>query len=210
MASINPFRKVERLKKTAGKKQSAAAREGRVPPGQHLTKKFPVLTYGETPVVDKKEFRLRVWGLVENPFELTWDELMQFPKRTITTDIHCVTTWSMLDTRWTGIPFQAIIEKARPLPEAKAVMQHGYGGYTTNLLLEDMLDDDVLLAYEYDEKPLDREHGGPLRMLVPKLYFWKSTKWLSGLEFIAEDKPGFWEQHGYHMHGDPWTEERFG
>ncbi|HHL73357.1 MAG TPA: sulfite oxidase-like oxidoreductase [Bacteroidetes bacterium] len=210
MAPIDPLRKVERLKKTAGTKQSGAAQAGRIPPGQHITKKFPVLTYGETPVIDKSEFRLNVWGLVENPLELTWDELMALPKRSITTDIHCVTTWSMLDTRWTGIPFQAILEKARPLPEAKAVMQHGYGGYTTNLLLKDMLDDDVLLAYEFGEKPLAIEHGGPLRMLVPKLYFWKSTKWLNGLEFIAEDAPGFWERNGYHMHGDPWTEERFG
>jgi DMSO/TMAO reductase YedYZ molybdopterin-dependent catalytic subunit len=133
---------------------------------------------------------------------------MGFPKRYQVCDIHCVTRWSKLDTVWEGVPFQEIVRLVKPKPEAKFVMEHAYGGYTTNMALDDLLADEVPLTLNYDDKPLEPEHGGPLRMLVPKLYFWKSAKWLSGLQFMAENLPGFCEMYGYHMHGDPWTEER--
>jgi DMSO/TMAO reductase YedYZ molybdopterin-dependent catalytic subunit len=174
-----------------------------------ITHKFPVLTYGGTPHINLKDWRLRVWGLVEEPHEFTWEGLMQLPTQRQVCDIHCVTRWSKLDTVWEGVPFREIARLVRPRPEARFVVEHAYGGYTTNMPLAELLDDDVLLAFKYDYQPLEPEHGGPLRMLVPKLYFWKSAKWLNGLEFMAEDRAGFWEMYGYHMHGDPWTEERF-
>jgi len=175
-----------------------------------ITDKFPVLTYGPTPNVSLEEWRLRVWGLVEEKIELTWEQFMALPAKSQVCDIHCVTRWSKLDTRWQGVPFREIARLAKPEPDARYVMVHCYGGYTTNVPLDELLDDDVLLAYEYDGKPLAPEHGGPMRLLVPKLYLWKSAKWVNGLEFMAEDRPGFWESYGYHMHGDPWREERFG
>jgi DMSO/TMAO reductase YedYZ molybdopterin-dependent catalytic subunit len=150
-----------------------------------------------------------VWGLVEEPREFTWEELAELPRKRQVCDIHCVTLWSKLDTVWEGVPFQEIARLVKPRAEAKFVMEHAYGGYTTNMALDELLDGDVLLAFKYDDKPLEPRHGGPVRMLVPKLYFWKSAKWLCGLEFMAKNKPGFWEKYGYHMHGDPWTEERF-
>lgn len=210
MSFLDPFKRVQRLKEANPKRKSDTGLAERVPPGQYLTQKFPVLTYGDTPRVDLKTWRLKVWGLVENPFELSWQEFRALPRQKIRVDIHCVTRWSMLDSEWEGVPFSMIIEKARPLPQATVVMEHTYGGYTTNMLLEELLDEEVLLADTFGGKPLDSEHGGPLRMLVPRLYFWKSAKWLNGLEFIAQNIPGFWERYGYHMHGDPWTEERFG
>jgi DMSO/TMAO reductase YedYZ molybdopterin-dependent catalytic subunit len=175
-----------------------------------VTEKFPVLTYGLTPHVSLDQWRLRAWGLVEEEIELTWQQFISLPAKSQVCDIHCVTRWSKLDTRWRGVPFCEIARLAKPKPEARHVMVHCYGGYTTNVPLEELLDDDVLLAYEYDSKPLVPEHGGPMRLLVPKLYLWKSAKWVNGLEFMAEDRPGFWESYGYHMHGDPWREERFG
>jgi DMSO/TMAO reductase YedYZ molybdopterin-dependent catalytic subunit len=208
MSILDPLKRVQRLRRANQRREHGPSRDRR-PPGQVLTPKFPVLHYGSTPPVDLKDWRLKVWGLVEEPREFTWEEFMGLPKRRQVCDIHCVTRWSKLDTVWEGVPFQEIAELVKPKPEAKFVMEHAYGGYTTNMALEELLDDDVLLAFNYDDKPLEPEHGGPLRMLVPKLYFWKSAKWLRGLEFMAENKPGFWEMYGYHMHGDPWTEERF-
>ncbi len=210
MASRDPEKRVERLRKASPRRERSQEEKERVPPGQYIVRKMPVLTYGETPVIELSRWRLKVWGLVENPFELTWEEFRSLPRKKIKTDIHCVTRWSILDTEWEGVPFSVIVEKARPLPEAKAVMEHAYGGYTTNMLLEDLLDDDVLLADTFNGEPLPIEHGGPMRLVVPKLYFWKSAKWLNGLEFIDKNIPGFWERYGYHMHGDPWREERFG
>ena len=208
MSILDPLKRVQRLRR-ANERREHDAGQGRVPPGQVLTYKFPVLHYGNTPHIDLKDWRLKVWGLVEEPREFTWEELIGLPKQRQVCDIHCVTRWSQLDTVWEGVPFREIVRLVKPTPEGKFVMEHAYGDYTTNMALEELMDDDVLLAFNYDDKPLEPEHGGPLRMLVPKLYFWKSAKWLSGLEFMAENKPGFWEMYGYHMHGDPWTEERF-
>jgi DMSO/TMAO reductase YedYZ molybdopterin-dependent catalytic subunit len=207
-ATFDPLKRVQRLRDADRRRKHGAGQE-RLPPGQVITEKFPVLTYGSTLHIDLKEWRLRVWGLVEEPREFTWEEFVQLPKKRQVCDVHCVTRWSKLETVWEGVPFREIVKLVRPKPEAQFVMEHAYGGYTTNMTLEELLDDDVLLAFNYDDKPLSPEHGGPLRMLVPKLYFWKSAKWLRGLEFMAENKPGFWEMYGYHMHGDPWTEERF-
>ncbi len=209
MSIWDPLKRVERLRR-AGEDRPARPAEGRVPPGQSLTTKFPVLTYGATPRVSREEWRLRAWGLVAEEREWAWDEFLALPSRELVCDIHCVTRWSQLDTRWRGIPFTAVLGELAPLPEADHVMIHCYGGYTTNMRLDELLDEDVLFAYEYGGQPLEREHGGPMRLLVPKLYLWKSAKWVNGLEFMAGNRPGFWESYGYHMHGDPWTEERFG
>jgi DMSO/TMAO reductase YedYZ molybdopterin-dependent catalytic subunit len=208
MSILDPLKRVQRLRRADQRREHDAGQD-RLPPGQVITHKFPVLSYGSTPPIDLKVWRLTVWGLVEEPREFTWEEFTQLPKQRQVCDIHCVTRWSKLDTVWEGVPFREIARLVKPKPEAKFVMEHAYGDYTTNMALEELLDDDVLLAFHYDDKPLEPEHGGPVRMLVPKLYFWKSAKWLRGLEFIAENKPGFWETYGYHMHGDPWTEERF-
>lgn len=180
-----------------------------IPPGQTLTKGFPVLHVGDIPRFDPATWRLRFFGLVENPYELTWDELRAEPTVEWRGDIHCVTRWSKKDTIWRGVPFKRLVERARPKAEAKFVLQHAENAYTTNLPLEAMLGDDVLVAYEFDGQALEPIHGGPVRMFVPKLYFWKSAKWLHGLEFLPEDRPGFWETRGYHNDADPWREERY-
>lgn len=210
MSIFDPLKRVERLKKARPGREADAELENRIPPGQYETKKFPVLTYGETQYIQPQEWELRIFGLVENPLVLNWQELLALPAVSIRRDIHCVTRWSLLDSVWEGVLFSELAKRVRPKAEAKFVMQHSYGGYTTNLPLEELLKDDVIIAYKYDGKPLDPDHGGPVRMVAPQLYFWKSAKWLKGLEFMAEDRPGFWEQYGYHMHGDPWSEERFG
>jgi DMSO/TMAO reductase YedYZ molybdopterin-dependent catalytic subunit len=208
MSILDPLKRVQRLRR-ADERRERETGQGRLPPGQALTTKFPVLHVGSIPKIDLATWRLKVWGLVEEPREFTWDELMQLPTLRQTCDLHCVTRWTKLATVWEGVPFREIARLVSLRPEARFVMEHAYGGYTTNMALEELLDDDVMLAFRYDDQPLAPEHGGPLRMLVPKLYFWKSAKWLSGLEFMADNKPGFWETYGYHMHGDPWTEERF-
>jgi DMSO/TMAO reductase YedYZ molybdopterin-dependent catalytic subunit len=208
MSILDPLKRVQRLRRANQRREHDAVQD-RLPPGQVITHKFPVLSYGSTPRIELRVWRLAVWGLVEEPREFTWEEFTQLPQQRQVCDIHCVTRWSKLDTVWEGVPFREIARLVKPKPEAKFVMEHAYGDYTTNMALEELLDDDVLLAFNYDDKPLEPEHGGPVRMLVPKLYFWKSAKWLRGLEFMAENKPGFWETYGYHMHGDPWTEERF-
>ncbi len=210
MSILDPIKRVQRLRQADPRRRPDADLRERIPPGQYRTEKFPVLTYGETPVVERQDWRLKVWGLVENPMTLTWEEFQALPRKKIHVDIHCVTRWSLLDSEWEGVPFAVIAERAKPLPAARVVMQHSYGGYTTNMLLEEMYEDDVILADTFGGNPLARDHGGPLRMVVPKLYFWKSAKWLNGLEFLERNAPGFWERYGYHMHGDPWTEERFG
>jgi DMSO/TMAO reductase YedYZ molybdopterin-dependent catalytic subunit len=208
MSKFDPLKRVQRLRRADQRREHDAGQD-RLPPGQVITHKFPVLTYGSTPRIDLKDWRLKVWGLVAEPRQFTWEEFMQLPTRRQVCDIHCVTRWSKLDTVWEGVPFREIAKLVKPKPEAQFVMEHAYGDYTTNVPLEELLNDDVLLAFKYDDKPLEPEHGGPVRMLVPKLYFWKSAKWLRGLEFMAEDGLGFWETYGYHRHGDPWTEERF-
>jgi DMSO/TMAO reductase YedYZ molybdopterin-dependent catalytic subunit len=182
----------------------------RVPPGQTVTAKWPVLTYGDTPAVDRARWRFRVFGAVEEPREWTWAELAARPRVEVVSDVHCVTRWSRLDNRWAGVRPRDLLAEARPRAEARFVMAHAAPDYTTNLPLDALLADDVLLAVEHDGRPLPPEHGGPVRLVVPRLYFWKSAKWIWGLELLAEDRPGFWEAAGYHMRGDPWREERLG
>jgi len=185
--------------------------EDRLPPGQSLTQKFPVLHYGPTPrYPDLSQWDLRVFGLVGEEKRFSFQDLLAMPKTRINVDIHCVTRWSKFDTAWEGVLFRDFLEQIDVQPEANYVVAHSEYGYTTNLPLDVMLDDDVLLAYHYDGQPLDPEHGYPLRTLVPKKYFWKSAKWLRGLEFRADDRLGFWEQAGYHNEADPWLEQRFG
>ncbi len=182
--------------------------EGRLPPGQSLTLKWPVLHAGEIPGFDPETWDLSVSGLVERPFKLSWAEFQQLPRVRVKTDFHCVTTWSKFDNVWEGVLFRTLVERAGPKPEAKFVIQHAEGGYTTNTPLADLLRDDVLLADKHEPEPLTAEHGAPLRMVVPHLYAWKSAKWVRGFEFAAEDRAGYWEELGYHMYGDPFREER--
>jgi DMSO/TMAO reductase YedYZ molybdopterin-dependent catalytic subunit len=181
---------------------------GRIPPGQYVTQRFPVLTYGSNPRFDLDGWSLSLDGEVDEPYSLRWDELRALPQTTITTDIHCVTRWSKLDTTWTGVRVRDLLDRARVKPAGRYVMAHCDGGYTTNLPLEALLDDDVLVAHTYDGKPLEHDHGAPLRLLVPKRYFWKSAKFLRRLEVMTEDKQGFWELNGYHNDADPWREQR--
>jgi DMSO/TMAO reductase YedYZ molybdopterin-dependent catalytic subunit len=197
---------IERL---FGRRERDPSVAARIPPGQYLTDKFPVLHYGSVPRVDLASWTFRVWGQVENPLSLTWEEYRTLPRRTVTTDIHCVTRWSKLDTVWEGVAIQEILRLARPTAAATHVLAHCEQGYTANLPLRVLDDDDVLLADSFGGQPLDPEHGWPLRLLVPKRYFWKSAKWLRGLEFLDHDELGFWERYGYHNDADPWREERF-
>jgi DMSO/TMAO reductase YedYZ molybdopterin-dependent catalytic subunit len=185
-------------------------KEGRLPPGQALTQKFPVLHYGPTPRYDDlSQWDLRVFGLVEEEKRFSFEDILAMPRAQVAVDIHCVTRWSKFDTGWEGVRFRDFLNYVELKPEVNFVIAHCEHGFTTNLPLEVMLDDDVLLAYHYDGKPLEPDHGYPLRTLVPKKYFWKSAKWLRGLEFRAEDRLGFWEQAGYHNEADPWLEQRF-
>jgi DMSO/TMAO reductase YedYZ molybdopterin-dependent catalytic subunit len=182
----------------------------RLPPGQIETRKWPVLHYGVVPDVDLARWRFEVKGAVDAPFALSWDELQALPKQETVCDIHCVTRWSRYDNRFGGVPIQALLERARPRPDARYVLVHAEHGFTTNLPLDDLDRPANLLALTHNGEPLTPEHGGPVRLLVPHLYFWKSAKWVRGLEFLDQDYPGFWEQNGYHMRGDPWGEERYG
>jgi DMSO/TMAO reductase YedYZ molybdopterin-dependent catalytic subunit len=184
----------------------------RTPPEQVLTAKWPVLHYGGVPKVDpmSSAWRLRVFGLCDAPYELTYSDIRGMPAVDVVCDMHCVTHWSRLDNVFTGVPTRTLIERARPRPEARFVMCHSEAGFTTNVPLAEFTADDCLLAWAWDGKDLTPDHGWPLRGLVPRLYLWKSAKWIRGIELRATDAPGFWEQNGYHMHGDPWSEERFG
>ena len=181
----------------------------RIPPGQRLVKTWPVLHYGPIPSFDGANWDLEVSGLVEHPFTLSYEELRALPTVTINADMHCVTGWSQLDNNWEGVSFRTLMEMARPTPDAKWVIAHCAHGYTSNLSLEAMADDDVLVAWRKDGEDLTPEHGWPLRLVVPKRYAWKSAKWLRGLEFTDRNKRGFWEERGYHIHADPWREERY-
>ncbi|MBI2912327.1 MAG: sulfite oxidase-like oxidoreductase [Chloroflexi bacterium] len=181
----------------------------RLPPGQKVVEDWPVLTYAGTPRIELDKWRLRVFGAVEKEVEFTWSQFAALPTAKVVCDIHCVTAWSRMDNEFEGVAFRKLVDHVQPLPSAKAVVVHCYGGYTTNVLLQDLMPDNVLLAYKHDGKPLPAAHGGPLRLVVPHLYFWKSAKWVRGLEFVDKDQPGFWEMYGYHMRGDPWKEERY-
>jgi DMSO/TMAO reductase YedYZ molybdopterin-dependent catalytic subunit len=182
----------------------------RLPPGQIVTRKWPVLHYGSVPAVDLNTWRFAVTGAVDRPLSLSWDELDAMPHRETTCDIHCVTRWSRYDNVFEGVPVQAVLERAGVKPEAGYAMVHAAQEYTTNLPLGDLDRPANLLAFRHNGEPLPPEHGGPVRLLVPHLYFWKSAKWVTGFELLEEDYPGFWEQNGYHMRGDPWREERYG
>ena len=186
----------------------AGTRE-RLPPGQVLTQKWPVLTYGGTPRVDLKKWTFRCFGLVEKELSWTWPEFQKLPRVVVVSDIHCVTRWSRFDNRWEGVALREIFERARVRPEAMAAVARTEEGYTTNIALEDLRGEDVLLATSHDGRDLEPEHGGPCRLVVPKLYFWKSAKWIRSLELLDVNPPGFWEVNGYHMRADPWKEERY-
>ena len=192
-----------------GKRRNPPEIEARIPPGQTLTQKWPVLSYGRTPRFNPQTWDFRVWGLVGEEKRWTYDEFMALPTTKVTADIHCVTTWSLLDSEWEGVAVGELLKGIQIKPEARFVMQHCDGGYTTNLPLDVFLDDDVLLCYRRNGEDLTPDHGWPLRLVVPKRYFWKSAKWVRGLEFMAKDKLGFWEQLGYNNDADPWKEERF-
>jgi DMSO/TMAO reductase YedYZ molybdopterin-dependent catalytic subunit len=181
----------------------------RIPPGQQLTVKWPVLTYGPIPHTDLATWDFRISGLVEEPATFNWDEFMALPQTRRHNDIHCVTRWSKLDNDWDGVAVLDLMKRVSPKPEVKAVIVHAEHGFTANLTLDDFLRDDNLFAHSHDGQPLTPEHGYPLRLVVPHLYFWKSVKFVRGLEFVVEDQPGFWERNGYHMRGDPWDEERY-
>lgn len=181
----------------------------RVPPGQRLTGDFPVLDLGVRPGVTHDTWRLRLFGLVARELEIDWAGLMALPQIRDVSDFHCVTHWSRLDVAWEGVRVRDLITLAEPQPEARFVTLHGSDGYTTNLPLLALFDDDVLIAHGVDGGPLSEAHGGPVRLVVPKRYGWKSAKWLNAIEFHAEDRPGFWEVRGYHNDADPWREERY-
>jgi len=179
----------------------------RVPPGQYVTQDFPVLSAGPTPHLDLDAWTLSVEGEVDRPATYSWQELQALPHETVTTDIHCVTKWTKFDTLWTGVSLDTLLGAAGPSGEFLSISS--YDGYTTNLPLEDVLDGKAWIAFAYDDEPLEAEHGGPARLLVPHLYFWKSAKWVRSLEIRSDDEPGFWEVNGYHNYGDPWKEQRY-
>jgi DMSO/TMAO reductase YedYZ molybdopterin-dependent catalytic subunit len=181
----------------------------RIPPGQFLTDKFPVLSYGPTPQFNPSKWDFRVIGLVEEPLRLSYEQFRGLPQSKQVADFHCVTTWSKLDNVWEGVRVADLMKRVKLKPDARYVIIHCDGEYTTNLPLGEFLDDDVMLAHRHDGRDLEPDHGFPLRLIVPKLYGWKSAKWVRAIEFSAEDRRGFWEVRGYHNHADPWTEERY-
>ncbi|MBA3384723.1 MAG: sulfite oxidase-like oxidoreductase [Actinobacteria bacterium] len=195
----------------AEKKVAAAGYDSaRLPPGQYLTEKWPVLHAGSVPHTDLATWDFRVFGEVENPIRLSWDEFAALPKAKNVQDIHCVTRWSRFDTRFGGVHWRELSKLVRPKPSARFVVAHAEQGFTSNVPLEFLEDDLALLATEADGEPLTTEHGWPLRLVIPGKYFWKSAKWLRGIELRANDEPGFWERYGYHNDADPWREERYG
>jgi DMSO/TMAO reductase YedYZ molybdopterin-dependent catalytic subunit len=192
-------RELEKLKKS----------QGLLPPGQSLTLKWPVLHYGSVPKFDPVTWDLRVFGLVDSPVTMNWKEFTALPKVQRTSDFHCVTRWSRFENQWQGVALRELFGLVRPKAEAAYVLVHAEQGFTANVPLADLDREEVLLATHHDGEPLTPEHGYPLRLIIPHLYAWKSVKWVRGLEFLDHDTPGFWEQNGYHMYGDPWKEQRF-
>jgi DMSO/TMAO reductase YedYZ molybdopterin-dependent catalytic subunit len=190
------------------RREQAARDEGRLPRGQALTERWPVLSTSSPPRFDPETWRCRVTGLVEKEIELTYSQFLQLPHVEVVSDIHCVTRWSRLDNLWEGVSFRTIAGLARPLPQSRFVLFRCMVRYSTNLPLEVCMDDDVLFAHSHDGVPLLPEHGWPLRLVVPKRYFWKSAKWVNRVEFMDKDQLGYWEQIGYHNEGDPWKEQR--
>ncbi len=182
----------------------------RLPPGQYLTEKWPVLHYGKVPKVDLSTWSFDLDGLVESPVHLTYEEFKRLPRKQVQSDVHCVTRWSLLGSTWEGVPVSEVMKLVELKSQATHVMVRAEHGFTANLSLDDFLRDENTLVDTRNGEPIPPEHGWPLRLFVPHLYFWKSAKWVRGLEFMAGDRPGFWEQYGYHMRGDPWQEERYG
>ncbi|MGA2434941.1 MAG: sulfite oxidase-like oxidoreductase [Bryobacteraceae bacterium] len=187
-------------------------RANRVPPGQARTRKWPVLDASGPPEIDLSQWRFALTGLVAKPVSWSWQEFQDLPRMKVFADFHCVTRWSRLGNLWEGVAIRTLVAAAGgPLPEARFVLVNGYdGNWSTNLPIDEFLAEDALIALTHDGQPLSLEHGGPARLIVPRLYAWKSAKWVAGAEFLAKDRAGFWERNGYHMRGDPWTEERFG
>lgn len=181
----------------------------RLPPGQHLVKNWPVLDLGQQPRVPTTQWKLDVRGLVNNPITFDWAAFNTLPQSEMRSDIHCVTTWSRYDNNWKGVATHDLLDAVDPKDEAVAVMLTSYDGYTTNLLLSDFASSDAIIVHSWEGQPLTEEHGGPVRLVVPHLYFWKSAKWLQRIEFLRRDQAGFWEKNGYHMRGDPWAEQRY-
>lgn len=182
----------------------------RLPPGQRLTTDWPVLDLGVQPNLSTAEWSLSVGGAVDAPLRWSWGDFMAQPQTELVSDIHCVTTWSRYDNTWTGVSARHLLEMVKPKADARFLMFRSYDGYTTNVPLARFADDDVLLAHSWQGQPLSRDHGGPVRVVIPKLYFWKSAKWLRAITFMDKDSPGYWELRGYHDEGDPWTEQRYG
>ncbi|MDY1009696.1 sulfite oxidase-like oxidoreductase [Sphingomonas sp. CFBP9019] len=181
----------------------------RLPPGQHLVRDWPVLDLGQQPDIARERWRLTIDGMVERPVTLDWAGFMALPQTAVRSDIHCVTTWSRYDNDWSGVATRDLLDHVGPVDAAAFLTLHGYDGYTTNVPLADFAAADALLAHSWQGKPLTREHGGPVRLVIPHLYFWKSAKWISRIAFLGADEPGFWEVNGYHRRGDPWAEERY-
>lgn len=192
-----------------GKRRQPADQAGRIPPGQYITPDFPVLSAGPTPRTPLEEWSFSIEGLVKEPVRWSWQEFLKLSSQTYTVDIHCVTKWSKLDTRWQGVSVDTLLEQVELDPKARYLTAFCDGGYTTNIPLEDVTHGKAFVAYQYAEQPLPPEHGGPARLVVPQLYFWKSAKWVRGLRLMEKDRPGFWESLGYHNRGDPWKEERY-
>lgn len=183
--------------------------QAKLPPGQKETSKFPVLHAGSVPKIELEKWRFKTFGLVDNPLNLSYAEMTALPGSKIVCDIHCVTRWSKLNTHWEGIPVKTILDMTKPKPAAFYALIHAENDFTTNLPLELLYEKDSIFAFKYEGKPLTEEHGWPMRLIVPQRYFWKSAKWVTGIELTESDAPGFWEKHGYHMEGDPWKEERY-
>jgi DMSO/TMAO reductase YedYZ molybdopterin-dependent catalytic subunit len=191
-----------------GKRQQTD-KAARIPPGQYLTTDFPVLSAGPTPHIPLDKWSFTIEGLIKKVISWNWDEFLKLPSRTFQVDISCVTKWTKLDMLWEGVSVDTLLEYIEVNPQAQFVMVFCHEGYTTNLPLTDILGGKAFVAYKYEGRPLAPEHGGPARLVVPHLYFWKSAKWVAGLRFMEKDKPGFWESAGYNNHGDPWKEERY-
>jgi DMSO/TMAO reductase YedYZ molybdopterin-dependent catalytic subunit len=186
-----------------------SAHRNRLPPSQREVKNWPVLDLGVQPDLKPENWRLQMLGLVDNPVALTLPQFLALPQTELVSHIHCVTAWSRFDNRWQGVASRTLLELVKPKPEARHIVFHSYDGYTTNVRLSVFAEDDVLLAHSWEGKPLAREHGGPVRVVIPRWYFWKSAKWVTRIVFHESDRPGFWETRGYHNDGDPWNEERY-
>jgi DMSO/TMAO reductase YedYZ molybdopterin-dependent catalytic subunit len=189
--------------------RTARAETERLPPGQHIVRDWPVLDLGDQPQIAHSDWRLVIDGAVDHPQSLDWTEFQQLPQSAKTSDIHCVTSWSRYDNGWSGVATRDILDLVMPKADAHFVVLHSYDHYTTNITLEDFASDDAILAHGWEGQPLTREHGGPVRLVVPHLYFWKSAKWLKRIAFLTRDAPGFWELSGYHNRADPWLEQRY-